>query len=56
MCIRDSDMLGALKRAVTDYSDRELWESLSVKAMNQEFGWGHAATEYINLYHRIADK
>ena len=50
------DMLGALKRAVTDYSDRELWESLSVKAMNQEFGWGHAATEYINLYHRIADK
>ena len=50
------DMLGALKRAVADYSDRELWESLIVKAMNQEFGWGHAAAEYINLYHRIADK
>ncbi len=50
------DMLGAIQRATDDYSDRERWQSLVTRAMEQDFGWGRAAAEYISLYHRIADR
>ena len=47
------DMLGAVRRAVAGYEDREAWDGLIRRAMSLDFGWGPAAEQYIRLYEKL---
>ncbi|MBR6594399.1 MAG: glycogen synthase GlgA [Clostridia bacterium] len=44
------DLLGAVKRAVAMYSNKDEWKSLVQKVMNVDFSWDKSATEYIKMY------
>ncbi len=48
-----SDFMDALKRAVSVYKNKKQWHSLMLKAMSEDFSWGHSAKEYIKLYKKI---
>ncbi len=47
------DMLGAVKRAVKGYADRDGWKILMRRGMECDFSWGHSANEYIRLYRSL---
>jgi len=47
------DMLGATARALSDYSDRQLWPQRIKATMQADFSWGRSAVEYIGLYQRL---
>ena len=47
------DMLGAVRRALAGYEDREAWDGLIRRAMSLDFGWGPAAEQYIRLYEKL---
>lgn len=47
------DMLGAIKRAVSDYADKGRWPDIQRRGMEMDFGWSVAADEYIRLYEQI---
>lgn len=44
------EMLGAIKRAVEAFKDKQLWEQIQGNAMSQDFSWHKSAKEYVNLY------
>lgn len=44
------DMLGALKRALEAYSNKDYWDTLVDRAINCDFSWGRSANEYIKMY------
>lgn len=47
------DMLGAVRRGLALYENRDAWEETVRRAMAQEFGWGPAAEEYVRLYKKL---
>ena len=47
------DMLGAVKRAVELYGDRELWRKAVLHAMECDFSWQRSAKEYMEMYERV---
>ena len=49
------DMLGAVKRALGLYSDKEAWQKVVVHAMECDFSWKKSAGEYIAMYRRILE-
>ena len=52
MCIRDR--LGAILRAQgLYYGDREAWNRLVKKALNEDFSWSVSAAKYKELYKSI---
>jgi len=42
----------AVRRAVASYDDRTAWRKLVRAAMEQQFGWGRSAEQYLALYRR----
>lgn len=44
------DMLGAIRRAIHGYYDRESWQVLVKRAIQCDNSWGKSANEYIRLY------
>ena len=44
------DLLFTIKKALSLYEDKELWESLMIKAMNLKNDWEKSSEEYIALY------
>ena len=51
--VRVRDFLGAIKRAIDIFNNKEEWLKLQKKAMGYDFSWRRAAGEYIALYKRI---
>lgn len=52
---RPEALIGALERALTLYRDqRGTWVELQKRGMAQDFGWGRAAREYLELYEELA--
>lgn len=47
------DMLGAIKRGLGAYWNREYWPTLVNRAMECDFSWGRSANEYIKLYKQM---
>lgn len=48
------DMLGAIRRAIHGYYDRDSWKVLVKRAMECDNSWGKSANEYIRLYKSLA--
>jgi len=42
-----------LKQALTCYSNRDLWQSIQKRAMQQDFSWERSARAYIRLYRQL---
>ncbi len=47
------DMLGAIRRSLGAYDNKEYWDSLVVRAMECDYSWGKSANEYIKMYKEI---
>ncbi len=47
------DMLGAIRRSLGAYDNKEYWDGLVVRAMECDFSWGKSANEYIKMYKEI---
>lgn len=47
------DMLGAIRRSLDAYANKEYWDSLVVRAIECDFSWGKSANEYIKMYKDI---
>lgn len=47
------DMLGAIKRGLGAYWNREYWPTLVNRAMDCDFSWGRSANEYIKMYKQL---
>ncbi len=44
------DMLGAIRRSLDAYSNKDYWDTLVTRAMECDFSWGKSANEYIKMY------
>ena len=47
------DMLYTVRRALTIYKDKPLWNRISKKAMLMDFSWAKSAQRYIDLYQQL---
>ena len=47
------DMLGAIRRSLDAYWDKDNWDVLVERAMNSDFSWGKSANEYIKMYKEV---
>lgn len=50
------DMLGAIRRGVNAYYDRQYWPTLVQRALDCDFSWGRSANEYIKMYNQLLKK
>ena len=48
-------MLGAVKRALDLYGEKEAWKKAVIHAMECDFSWKKSASEYIAMYHKILE-
>jgi len=49
-------MLDAIKRAIGLYKNRDLWQSLMIRCMKEDYSWERSAKEYIELYKKAIDR
>lgn len=47
------DMMGAIKRGISGYYNKDGWEILTRRAMNCDNSWSNSAAEYTNLYEQL---
>ena len=47
------DMLGAIRRGLDAYANKEHWDALVVRAMECDCSWGKSANEYIKMYKEL---
>ena len=47
------DMLDAVRRALSLYSDKEEWSKLVANAMNMDFSWNASAKKYLKMYDEL---
>ena len=47
------DMLDAVRRALSLYSDKEEWARLVANAMNMDFSWNASAKKYLKMYETV---
>lgn len=47
------DMLGAIRRGLGAYADKEYWDKLVIRAMECDCSWGKSANEYIKMYKEL---
>ena len=50
------EMLAAIKRALNDYENKELWNKNVETVMNKDFGWSTSAKQYLKMYGEILEK
>lgn len=46
-------LLGAVRRAIAVYEEKETWTRLIRNAMTQDFSWDHSAARYVSLYRQL---
>lgn len=51
-----NEMLNMIKRALSDYQNKENWSDLVSRTMNADFGWSTSAKQYLSLYEKIIVK
>ncbi len=47
------DMLGAIRRGIEAYHNKEYWDTLVIRALECDFSWGKSANEYIKMYKQL---
>ncbi len=47
------DMLGAIRRGLDAYWNKEYWDTLTERAIECDFSWGKSANEYIKMYKQV---
>ena len=47
------DMLGAIRRGLDAYWNREYWDTLVNRAIECDYSWGKSASEYIKMYKQV---
>lgn len=47
------DMLGAIRRGLDAYWNKDYWDTLVKRAIECDFSWGKSANEYIKMYKQI---
>ena len=47
------DMLGAIRRGLDAYWNKEYWDTLVVRAIECDYSWGKSASEYIKMYKQV---
>jgi len=47
------DMMYTIRRAISFFADKEVWEKLAKRAMKQDFSWTESAKEYEKIYFNI---
>ena len=47
-------LLGAVRAALAVYGNREQWSAMMRRGMRRDYSWDTSASEYIDLYRRIA--
>ena len=47
------DMLGAIRRGLDAYWNKEYWTVLTERAIQCDFSWGKSANEYIKMYKQV---
>ena len=53
----DSEALyKVIKKALTDYNNKELWKEYINIVMNTDFGWTKSSNEYLKLYRNLLKK
>lgn len=50
-----ADLAGALGRALTAFRDLARWRAIQHAGMRRDSSWGKAASEYVELYRKLAD-
>jgi len=50
------DMLYVIREAIGLYYNKEEWNALMLRGMNQSFGWDKSAREYMEIYNQITSK
>ncbi len=51
-----TDMLRAIRRAVSAYADQTAWRKLMKNGMTKDFSWEGSARKYVQLYRSLAKK
>lgn len=51
----DAAFINCLLTAMLDFSNKEKWEKIQMKAMGQDFSWKHSANLYLDLYRQLID-
>jgi len=49
----DQAFIRCLKAALSDYKDKDYWNKVQNRAMNQDFSWTRSATKYLHLYNEL---
>ena len=47
------DMLGAIRRGLDAYANKDYWDELVIRAMECDCSWGKSANEYIKMYKEL---
>ena len=47
------DMLGAIRRGLDAYWNKEYWDTLVNRAIECDYSWGKSASEYIKMYKQV---
>ncbi|HOS69326.1 MAG TPA: glycogen synthase GlgA [Bacillota bacterium] len=47
------EMLDAVKRAISCYGQKDIWENIVKRGMKQDFSWNKSAKEYLDLYKKL---
>ena len=47
------DMVHTLKRALSFYKQKKIWQGIVKKGMQQDFSWTKSAQEYVDLYDKL---
>lgn len=49
-------LLDTVRRALSAYRDRDAWQALLKRCMQEDFSWDKSATEYVVLYKKALEK
>jgi starch synthase len=49
------DFLDAIRRATATFQNKEQWEALMKRGMEQDFSWNRPAEEYVKVYQRVIE-
>ncbi|RCX13471.1 starch synthase [Anaerobacterium chartisolvens] len=47
------DMLYTIRRAVSFYHNKQVWNKLITKCMSQDYSWDKSASQYVELYEKL---
>lgn len=50
------DFIAAIKRAVTTYKNKQVWRTMQINGMSQDFSWTNSALKYLELYKRLISR